>query len=103
MVANFLDSLGNPIFRGTKQIRRNHGVGWRTSTMERRRYVLNDPYSGGPSHLADVTFVSPVFCDGELIAFVANVGHWPDVGGKAPGQCSLYEVDPIIETELTVV
>ena len=50
-------------------------------------FMVNDPYTGGPSHLADVTFAGPVFHEGELIAFVGNTGHWPDVGGKAPGQC----------------
>jgi N-methylhydantoinase B/oxoprolinase/acetone carboxylase alpha subunit len=46
--------------------------------------VLNDPYKGG-SHIPDVTMVRPVFSDGELIAFVGNRAHYPDVGGMAPG------------------
>ncbi|MBM3347966.1 MAG: hydantoinase B/oxoprolinase family protein, partial [Betaproteobacteria bacterium] len=65
-------------------------------------YVVNDPYSGGPSHLADVTFISPVFCDGALVAFVANVGHWPDVGGKAPGQCSLGDGTEVFQEGLRI-
>jgi N-methylhydantoinase B len=65
-------------------------------------YVVNDPYTGGPSHLADVTFISPVFSDGELVAFVANVGHWPDVGGKAPGQCSLGDGTEVFQEGLRI-
>ncbi len=48
-------------------------------------FLANDPYNGGGTHLADVTVASPVFIDGQLIAFVANMGHWPDVGGIKPG------------------
>lgn len=46
--------------------------------------ILNDPYKGG-SHLPDVTMVRPVFEGSELIAFVGNRAHYPDVGGMAPG------------------
>src|SRR6266511_705757 len=47
-------------------------------------FLANDAYNGGGTHLADVTVASPVFHDGKLIAFVANMGHWPDVGGMKP-------------------
>ena len=48
-------------------------------------FIANDAYNGGGTHLADVTIASPVFHAGKLIAFVANMGHWPDVGGIKPG------------------
>src|SRR5216683_3166960 len=48
-------------------------------------FLANDPYNGGGTHLADVTVASPVFVGSELIGFVANMGHWPDVGGMKPG------------------
>ena len=73
-----------------------------TDIAEGDVYLVNDPYSGGPSHLADVTFISPVFCDGTLVAFVANVGHWPDVGGKAPGQCSLGDATEVFQEGLRI-
>ena len=63
-------------------------------------FMVNDPYSGGPSHLADVTFVGPVFYEGEFMCFVANTGHWPDVGGKAPGQCALGDATEIYQEAL---
>ena len=46
--------------------------------------VHNDPYLGG-SHLPDVTMIRPVHHAGELVAFVANRAHYPDIGGLAPG------------------
>lgn len=47
-------------------------------------FLANDAYNGGGTHLADVTVASPVFHKGKLVAFVANMGHWPDVGGMKP-------------------
>jgi N-methylhydantoinase B len=47
--------------------------------------VLNTPYPEGPGHLNDVTLVSPVFYEGELVGYVANMSHHVDVGGFAPG------------------
>src|SRR5581483_2379981 len=48
-------------------------------------YVTNDPYYGGVTHLNDVVLAMPVFVDGELIAWTANIAHWNDVGGMVPG------------------
>ncbi|MEC8146444.1 MAG: hydantoinase B/oxoprolinase family protein, partial [Pseudomonadota bacterium] len=47
-------------------------------------YVLNNPYNGG-THLPDITVITPVFNQGEILFFVACRGHHPDVGGKTPG------------------
>src|SRR5712691_6782322 len=44
----------------------------------------NDPFRGG-CHLPEHCVIKPVFNDGELIAFVACIGHMTEVGGKAPG------------------
>ena len=46
--------------------------------------IHNSPYSGG-AHLPDITFVSPVFVDEELIAYVANRAHHADIGGVRAG------------------
>ena len=48
-------------------------------------YATNDPYSGGGTHLSDVTLVSPILYRGELVGFAANKAHWTEVGGMAPG------------------
>ncbi|MFD2210779.1 hydantoinase B/oxoprolinase family protein [Virgibacillus halophilus] len=47
--------------------------------------IINDPYTGGGSHLSDVGLVMPIFAHGKLVAFSANKGHWTEVGGKDPG------------------
>jgi len=49
-----------------------------------RSWILNDPYRGG-THLPDITVITPVFIDDELIAFAASRAHHADVGGPTPG------------------
>ncbi len=51
-------------------------------------FVTNDPYSGGGTHLPDITMVAPVFLENQLIGFVANIAHHADLGGKVPGSSS---------------
>ena len=46
--------------------------------------ILNDPYRGG-SHLPDVTLVTPIFHQGQLIGYGANRAHHLDIGGTVPG------------------
>jgi N-methylhydantoinase B len=48
-------------------------------------FLTNDPYVGGGSHLPDLTITSPVFADGNLVAFVSSLAHHSDIGGKAAG------------------
>ncbi|HLC04154.1 MAG TPA: hydantoinase B/oxoprolinase family protein [Anaerolineales bacterium] len=48
-------------------------------------YITNDPYSGGGTHLSDVSILAPIFYEGRLVAFAANKGHWTEVGGMAAG------------------
>ena len=47
-------------------------------------FVVNDPFAGG-THLPDVTLVSPVAPDGEIVGFAVSRAHHADVGGSAPG------------------
>ncbi|MEA2332628.1 MAG: N-methylhydantoinase [Thermoleophilaceae bacterium] len=45
-------------------------------------FITNDPYTGG-THTPDYCVVAPVFGkSGRLLAFIANVGHHSDVGGR---------------------
>ena len=46
-------------------------------------WVLNDPFLGG-SHLPDITLVSPIHVDGELLGWAASRAHHADVGGMVP-------------------
>jgi len=49
-------------------------------------FVLNDPFTGG-THLPDVTLVSSLSLDGDVVGFAVSRAHHADVGGMAPGAC----------------
>ena len=51
--------------------------------------VTNDPYPSGV-HLNDISLISPVFCGGELLGYVANLAHHVDVGGGAPASIGSF-------------
>jgi len=48
-------------------------------------FICNDPYLANGSHLPDINIVTPVFWDGRLQFFTANIAHHSDVGGSVPG------------------
>ena len=45
---------------------------------------VNDPYKGG-THINDITFLTPIFHEQELLGFAVSRGHWMDLGGGAAG------------------
>ena len=47
-------------------------------------FVLNDPFAGG-SHLPDITLVSPLDHEGEIVGYACTRAHHSDVGGAVPG------------------
>ncbi|MFW5999944.1 MAG: hydantoinase B/oxoprolinase family protein [Halorubrum sp.] len=47
-------------------------------------FVVNDPFAGG-THLPDITLVSTIAPDDEVIGFAVSRAHHADVGGSAPG------------------
>ncbi|MBL9181727.1 MAG: hydantoinase B/oxoprolinase family protein, partial [Verrucomicrobiaceae bacterium] len=46
--------------------------------------ITNHPAFGG-SHLPDVTLITPVFDDAQLIGYIANRAHHAEIGGITPG------------------
>ena len=52
--------------------------------------ITNDPFPSGV-HLNDVSLISPVFGDGELLGYVANLAHHVDVGGGAPASVGAFQ------------
>ena len=52
--------------------------------------VTNDPHPSGV-HLNDVSLISPVHHEGELIGYVANLAHHVDVGGGAPASIGAFK------------
>ncbi|RWR26950.1 hydantoinase B/oxoprolinase family protein [Sinirhodobacter populi] len=51
-------------------------------------FIGNDPHVAGGTHLPDINMAIPVFGDGRLVGFVANIVHHADVGGAAVGSMS---------------
>ncbi|MEM9707474.1 MAG: hydantoinase B/oxoprolinase family protein [Pseudomonadota bacterium] len=51
-------------------------------------FITNDPWHGGVTHLNDLVLAMPVFLEGDLIAWTANIAHNSDIGGMAPGSLS---------------
>jgi N-methylhydantoinase B len=51
-------------------------------------YMLNDPYQGG-THLPDITLLTPVFYQNQLVMFAGNRAHHSDVGGSCAGSFPL--------------
>jgi N-methylhydantoinase B len=47
-------------------------------------FAINDPYSGG-THLPDITLVSPLDHDEEVVGYAVARAHHSDVGGMSPG------------------
>ena len=45
---------------------------------------VNDPYQGG-THINDMTFLTPIYFEQELVGFAVSRGHWMDLGGGAAG------------------
>ena len=51
--------------------------------------ITNDPFPSGV-HLNDVSLISPVWHEGELLGYVANLAHHVDVGGGAPASVGAF-------------
>lgn len=47
-------------------------------------FIMNDSYMAG-THLNDITVISPIFYENELVGFAATRAHWLDLGAKDPG------------------
>ncbi|MQA05470.1 MAG: methylhydantoinase [Streptosporangiales bacterium] len=75
---------GLPIFVGTMQYTVASVIDTVDSPRPGDTYLVNDPFAGG-THIMDTKMVRPFFYQGELFAFLANTGHWPDLGGRVPG------------------
>ncbi len=76
--------LGLPVFVGTMQFSTQAVIERAKNIKPGDVFIVNDPYLGG-THLMDVKFVKPFFYKGRLFAWLANTGHWPDMGGAVPG------------------
>lgn len=57
---------------------------WQGRIREGDAYICNHPYQGA-MHLPDVNIVTPIFIDGDLVAWAGTAAHHIDVGGVNPG------------------
>ena len=56
-------------------------------------FVSNHPQLAGGSHLPDITVITPVFNNKEIVFFVASRGHHSDIGGISPGSMPPHSVN----------
>lgn len=75
---------GLPIFVGVMQFTTQAVLAALGALDEGDLVIVTDPYSGG-THVMDVRMVAPVYYEGALFAYLANTGHWVDMGGSVPG------------------
>ena len=55
-------------------------------------WIHNDPYRGG-SHMPEHMMVTPIWIDGEIVAYVGNIAHMAEIGGMAPGSFAATATD----------
>ncbi|KAF9021681.1 hypothetical protein BDZ89DRAFT_1071218 [Hymenopellis radicata] len=60
---------------------------WDESIVEGDVFLTNDPYSvsNAVSHLNDFLVITPIFYQGKLVSWAANLGHFTDIGSVVPG------------------
>ncbi|MCZ6873473.1 MAG: hydantoinase B/oxoprolinase family protein [bacterium] len=86
----FLDRDGRSVY-GEDQGADALGCVWdfypRESMKPKDLYWYNDPYisRGAVTHTPDMTFITPVFFDDELVAYCFSWAHFWDLGGARPG------------------
>ena len=48
-------------------------------------FIVNHPYQACQNHSTDVTIITPMFVDDQIVGYIGNTAHKPDLGGKVPG------------------
>jgi len=87
---NFLDRNGHELYGDTMGSDMVQCV-WETYPVETMApgdlYWYNDPYlsKGSVTHTPDMTFLAPVFLEGEIVAYCHSFAHFWDLGGSRPG------------------
>lgn len=106
--AGLLDGDGNGLFAGVYVLFHTTGLDMTVRAILERfpeirdgdMFITNDPWVGA-IHFNDFVVVTPIFADGEIIAWGALVMHYQDVGGPVPGSfvvgaTNVFEECPII-------
>ncbi|CAB4865286.1 unannotated protein [freshwater metagenome] len=106
--AGLLDAQGDGLFAGVYVLFHTTGLDMTVKAIVERfpeirdgdMFITNDPWVGA-IHFNDFVVVTPVFSDGEIVAWGALVMHYQDVGGPVPGSfvvgaTNVFEECPII-------
>jgi N-methylhydantoinase A/oxoprolinase/acetone carboxylase beta subunit/N-methylhydantoinase B/oxoprolinase/acetone carboxylase alpha subunit len=106
--SGLLDGEGNGLFAGVYVLFHTTGLGMTTAEVLKRfpdikdgdMFITNDPWVGA-IHFNDFVVVTPVFSEGEIVAWGAIVMHQQDVGGPVPGSFAVgardvFDESPII-------
>jgi N-methylhydantoinase A/oxoprolinase/acetone carboxylase beta subunit/N-methylhydantoinase B/oxoprolinase/acetone carboxylase alpha subunit len=106
--SGLLDKDGNGLFAGVYVLFHTTGLDMTVKAVMERfgdvkdgdMFITNDPWVGA-IHFNDFVVVTPIFADGEIIAWGALVMHYQDVGGPVPGSfvvgaTNVFEECPII-------
>ena len=103
---NFLDRNGHELYGDTMGSDMVQCV-WDTYPAETMApgdlYWYNDPYlsKGSVTHTPDMTFLAPVFFEGEVVAYCHSFAHFWVLGGSRPG--SIGPANPEIFHDGTLV
>ena len=74
-----------PVHLGAMQEVVKHQIEYLGTNWKPQDVILcNHPQAGG-SHLPDMTVITPVYFENEIIFYVGNRGHHSDIGGLTPG------------------
>jgi len=74
-----------PVHLGAMQEVVKHQINYLGENWREKDVILcNHPMAGG-SHLPDMTVITPVFLNNNIIFYLANRGHHSDIGGLTPG------------------
>ena len=60
-------------------------------------FISNDSHTAGSTHPPDVSVITPIFHDGEVVAFAQSQAHLLDIGGMNPGGFAPSAVDCFAE------
>lgn len=106
--SGLLDRDGNGLFAGVYVLFHTTGLDMTVKAVMEQfgdvkdgdMFITNDPWVGA-IHFNDFVVVTPIFADGEIIAWGALVMHYQDVGGPVPGSfvvgaTNVFEECPII-------
>ncbi|WP_273692339.1 hydantoinase B/oxoprolinase family protein [Ketogulonicigenium vulgare] len=65
-----------------------------STVVEGDVFIGNDAYTGGGTHLNDIVFFEPVFAQGAIVAWVANIAHHSDFVDR--GHAHIFQEGPRI-------